>query len=215
MASTTALIHTGLRWIGLSDESDRRALYVRITGRDHLTAMDEQQHDAVLAEIRRLGFETPNGRRTVRKSLSGRYAHKLQALWIAGWNLGVFRDRDDAALEAFVRRQTGLERERFLHHAGDAALVIEALKGWLAREAGVDWSDRKMMPAWQKQPGYRIAWAQWAILHRDDKAGFWPEVTALVGEAPGSRDLTDKQWIQVMNGFGRQVRDAGNNGRAV
>ena len=36
-------------------------------------------------------------------------AGKVRALWISGWHLGVVRDRTDAGLAAWLRRQTGLD----------------------------------------------------------------------------------------------------------
>lgn len=72
-------------------------------------------------------------------TVSGPYAAKLRALWLAGWNLGVVRERDDRALLAFVERQTGLSHTRFLTDARAASRAIEALKSWLTREAGVAW----------------------------------------------------------------------------
>jgi hypothetical protein len=71
--------------------------------------------------------------------LAGRYAGKLRALWISGWNLGVVHDRTDKALIHFIERQTGLSHPRFLHEPAEAAKAIEGLKAWLAREAGVIW----------------------------------------------------------------------------
>lgn len=203
--STIAAIHTGLSHLGIEGEV-KRDLYLLITGKSGLTTMSATEMSAVLAELHRLGFKTSQSRSSGRKVLSGKYAHKLQALWIAGYNLGVFRKRDDAALEAFVKRQTGLERERFLHHGDDAARVIEALKGWLAREGGVDWTDNRTMPAWQRKPGYRIALAQWGILAPAASADFWPAVTDLVNEQRSFRDMSDAQWITVMNALGHRVR---------
>jgi hypothetical protein len=72
-------------------------------------------------------------------TLSGKFAPKLRALWLSAWNLGLTREHDDAAIIAFVRRQTGLSHDRFLFDAEEAAKVIEALKDWIARDGGVTW----------------------------------------------------------------------------
>ena len=99
--------------------------------------MTEAERQKALEHFRQKGFKGfATGRR---KPLEGRFAPKLQALWIAGWNLGLIRDRDDRALIAFVKRQTGLDHVRFLRHGQDATKAIEALKGWLERSGGVDW----------------------------------------------------------------------------
>lgn len=189
MTSNIVLIHVALKQIGLLDESDRRALYARITGLAHLTQMDEAQRLAVIAELRRLGFKPALSRRHVARRPSGRYATKLQALWIAAYNLALVRDRSDSALEAFVRRQTGLERERFLHRPQDAARVIEALKAWIARETGVDWSPRLT-------DGERITTAQCRLL------GLSPDAVGLTVPPQSPRD-----WQGVMNRLGQRLRE--------
>ena len=53
------------------------------------------------------------------------------------------RDRDDRALVAFVKRQTGIDHVRFVRHGADAMKAIEALKGWLERAGGVDWKSHE------------------------------------------------------------------------
>lgn len=71
---------------------------------------------------------------------SGHRAHigKIHALWWSLYWLGALHDPKPTAIDAFVRRQTGVSALRFLDHRG-AAAVIEALKAWGARE-GVAWS---------------------------------------------------------------------------
>ncbi|RAI37540.1 hypothetical protein CH338_15800 [Rhodoplanes elegans] len=95
--------------------------------------------------------------------LDGAYAAKLRALWISAWDLGLVRDRSDAALLAFVARQTGIVHTRWLRDARDAAAVIEALKSWITREAGVEWPGREAEPAEFKRA---VLTAQWLRLVR-------------------------------------------------
>lgn len=78
-----------------------------------------------------------------RVAFVGPYAGICRALWISGWYLGVVRDRTDGALIAFVRRQAGLDHLNWLRDPADASRVIEALKKWLVREAGVVWPSGK------------------------------------------------------------------------
>lgn len=136
--SALAKIHVLKAKAGLDDE-DYRAMLERLTGKRSAKNMTPREHLTVIAHLEGGSAVTDFGGR---RKLDGRFAKKLQALWIAGWNLGVVHNRDDKALLAFVKRQTGLEHTRFLADAGDAARAIEALKGWLAREAGVDWGKR-------------------------------------------------------------------------
>lgn len=198
-------IHAGMRQLGLDDEA-KRALYQRVTGQRSAADMDEGEREAVVAELRRLGFKgVSNGPRKGRKALAGPYATKLQALWIAGWNLGLVRNRNDRALLAFVKRQTGLDHTRFLHHHDDATKAIEALKGWLARDGGVDWGKWKN---WQRHDGCRIAMAQCLILDADTGArDFWPTVCEAGGIAAPNQFKTEHDWHAVMNTLGERIRE--------
>lgn len=88
------------------------------------------------------------GRPAGAMALSGPYAGVCRALWLSAWNLGLLRDRTDAALVAFARRQTGLDHIAWMRDPADARRVIEALKGWITREAGVAWpTDRDIKAA--------------------------------------------------------------------
>lgn len=207
MTSSTAAIHVAKKQLGLDDETYRAKLE-NITGKASTKDMSEAERQKVLTVFRNEGFAPAGAERrsSGKQKLSGRYAKKLQALWIAGWNLGIVRDRDDAALIAFVKRQTGLDHVRFLHDGEDARRAIEALKGWMVREGGVDWSTASFMSDYAKRDGYRIAKAQWKILTPKAQNDFWPVVTDLIGARTLFRDLTDGQWITVMNHFGEQIR---------
>lgn len=143
--------------------------------------------------------------------MDGPYAPKLRALWIAGWNLGVVRDRRDPALLAFVKRQTGLEAVRFLHDAEDAMKAIEALKTWLTRDGGVDWGKRGeaiYSTAWRNNPRAQVVLAQFTRLH---KAGVLPfdlktAIGEILGVAKPFEELTDAEWQQVSNRLGEDIR---------
>ncbi len=154
MTSSTAAIHVAKKRLGLDDDTYRAKLE-KITGKSSTKAMTEAERQAVLTVLRNEGFEPAS--KPAQKGLQGKFAKKLQALWIAGYNLGVIRDRTDAALLAFVKRQTGLDHSRFLHHADDARAAIEALKGWLKREAGVMYGNSNGYD-WLTSDGAKIAW---------------------------------------------------------
>jgi phage gp16-like protein len=75
----SAAIHAARKRLGLDDDT-ARDLYARVTGKRSLRDMSEQQR--VVEELRRQSFKPlSNGSR---KTLDGRFAKKLQALWIAG-----------------------------------------------------------------------------------------------------------------------------------
>lgn len=123
----------GARTAAALDDDTARDLYERETGKRSLRAMTPGEQLRVLNALR--------SRSTAPRQLSGPYAKKLQALWIDGWNLGVVHDRRDAAMLAFVARQTGIERTEFLRDAGMARRAVEGLKKWLERAAGVCWGE--------------------------------------------------------------------------
>ncbi|MDL2401275.1 regulatory protein GemA [Rhizobium mayense] len=215
MSSSIAALHVAKKQLGLDDDTYRAKL-ARITGKTSAKDMTEAERQKVLTVFRNEGF-APAGadrRRDGRQKLSGRYAGKLQALWIAGWNLGIVRDRDDAALIAFVKRQTGIDHTRFLHHADDAARVIEALKNWLTREGGVGWRRDRLAPSWGNEPEYRIAQAQFARIKGWKEKQFWVEVRAILRTPITGDQMTRDNWITVMNELGRIIRDQQHTGRS-
>jgi hypothetical protein len=204
--SALATIHVGLKQLGI-DTDDARDLYERQTGKRSLREMSPREQEAVIGELRRLGFERV--RKGSSKRAQGPYRRKLQALWIACWNLGLARDRTDAALTAFVRRQTSIDHTRFLTHHDDASKVIEALKGWMERDGGVCWTRSRFQPHWTQDDRYRIASAQFARLRRAGAVGAngldaWAQ--AAVDPAFTSWSADDVQWISVMNALGQLLR---------
>lgn len=201
MTTSIAAIHTAKKQLGLDEETYRAKLRL-IVGKDSTKAMSEDERQRVLQVFRNDGFKP--AAKGSRRKLSGPYAGKLQALWIAGWNLGVFRERDDSALIAFVKRQTGLDAVQFLRFPDDAKKAIEALKSIIAREAHVDWRVGPTVPPHKRAFGYRIARAQWALIEETEH--FLKSAHAIAGRDM-SRMLMDDEWITVMNELGRRIRD--------
>lgn len=201
-----AAIHVAKKQLGLDDDTYRAAL-VTITGKASTKDMSEAERAKVVAAFRQRGFKpASNG---ARKPLEGKFAKKLQALWIAAWNLGVVRDRDDKALIAFVERQTGLSHVRFLHDEGDAYRAIEGLKAWIGREGKVDWSADRFLPYWMEKVGAKIAVAQWNILVAAEVVQpSMSEFRKLVAELakPVDHIADERDWQPVMNHLGERVR---------
>jgi hypothetical protein len=195
--SALAAIHVGRKALGL-DEETYRDLLERVTGQRSAGGMNARQHEAVIGEMRRLGFK-PEAREAAAKRLEGPFAKKLQALWIAGWNLGLVEERKDTALLAFVARQTGLSHTRFLTDPRSAAKAIEGLKAWLARDGGVDWADGA-------SPLRRVCEAQERKL-----AAAGVELCVAAAAQPASEDAAG--WIARSNALGRKVRALSKSGR--
>jgi hypothetical protein len=138
-------IHVLKGQAGLSDVEYRAHLQARfkvVSSKD----LSESQAGALMDDLRGLGGKAlPKGRaskdalpktpRSAAKRASGKFAPVLQALWIAGYNLGIVDNPDDSALLAFVKRQCKVDHDRFLTDGAEAAKAIEGLKAWIAREA--------------------------------------------------------------------------------
>ena len=132
-------IQTLRRKVGLQDP-EYRGLLVHIGGKASSKDLSDAAANRVIGELRKLaGPATVPGTRSAATTATGPYAPLLQALWIAAWNLGLARSKDDAAMLAFVKRQTGLDHTRFLVDGEVAARAIEGLKRWIARDGGVEW----------------------------------------------------------------------------
>lgn len=201
---TIAAIHVAKKQLGL-DEDTYRAVLKRVTGKDSLKLMSGSEQMKVVEHFRQQGFKPASS--AGRKALAGPLAKKLQALWIGAWNLGLVKNRDDAALLAFVKRQTGIDHTRFLTHAADAAKAVEALKAWMARDGGVDWAVTPAMSDALKLSGFKIAQAQLAkILGRPAKGlEFYSAVINHIPKAPEYM-VAEADWVPVMNAFGKEVR---------
>lgn len=206
--SMLAAIHVAKKQLGLDDDT-YRAVLVRVTGKDSTRAMSEAERQRVVEEFRKAGFKKAS--KPSKTRAAGSYRAKLQALWIALWNLGLINDPSDDAMTAFVRRQAKLDHTRFLFHHEDASAVIEALKDWMTRAAGVDWRYDRFLPHWTQKAGYRIAAAQFRLLREIDQhvadyvdLDHW--AVRNVDIEFRSWESDDQQWIAVMNALGLLVR---------
>ena len=204
-----AKIHVAKRDLGLDDDT-YRDLLERETGKRSAKGLSQAELDKVLAALTRAGFKpSSNGAGSARRRpLSGPYAKKAQALWIALWNLGAVEDKRDSALLVFICRQTGIERTEWVLDAKHGRAVIEALKAWCERE-GVDWEISAMMPDHMKRHGFQVALAQWEKLRPHEPRtmpAFWADVSMILRRAVVIEKPTDAEWITVMNELGQRIR---------
>ena len=180
MMSTNAqikLIHAEARRIGM-DEENRRLLMERETGKDSSKDMTEAEAQTVILALRKLAGTRP-GNRKRSQTVSGKFAGILRAMWLNAYNLGVIRNRDDKALIAFAKRQTGYDHTQFLTDGTAAGKVIDALKAMMARDAGVNWcqTGEKLSSA-QSRTEFnkrRVLAAQLRILGRVESSHIPPE----------------------------------------
>lgn len=209
MSNSLAAIHIAKKQLGL-DNDDFRAMCERVTGKRSTREMSEPQRIKLVEHFRQQGFKPVS--KGTRKQLEGKFAPKLQALWIACWNLGIIRNKSDQALLAFVKRQAGVDHTRFLTYDDDARKVIEALKAMMTREAGVNWSVDKFLPDWANEPHGQIVLAQWSILRSrgltDDNVAMSATIWPLCGYTgrPVLSSLKSADWQVIMNKLGIKVR---------
>lgn len=210
MTSSIAAIHVAKKQLGLDDDTYRAKL-ANITGKSSVKDMTEAQRQKVLTVFRNEGFKpvskSSRDGRPGKAPLDGKYLAKMRAMWIALYNLAVVDDPKDSAIEAFAleRQVKNVDAIRFIHYADDGAKVIDGMKAMLTR-AGVDWSDPPRSPEYSRRLGYKVARAQWAKLWPQSPQQFWPAVTDLLDVDETTRDLSDKQWIEVMNYLGKRIR---------
>jgi hypothetical protein len=141
----------GLRRALRLDDDTYRDKLEQITGKRSAADLDAAGLDAAIK-----GFQPFH----VKQKVNNAYARKVLALWIAAYNLGVIDNGSDAALDAFVERQTGKQLLRFIG-PDDANKITEALKPMLERAGGfvVPANDAGGMEARR-----RLVRAQWKML---------------------------------------------------
>lgn len=120
-----AAIHVAKAQLGLDDET-YRALLVRITGKASSKDMNGCELQAILAEMRRLGFKDLAGK-SWRAGSQKPFVRRLFALAKSIDELGYWRHPYKKALQLFVAEKTGVENPEWLT-SEQAAPLIEALK---------------------------------------------------------------------------------------
>jgi hypothetical protein len=128
-------VRMAARRLRISDE-DRKVIQLEVTGKESLADMELGEIGRVLDRLNK-GWKGPMGHRG--------HVGKIRALWWTLYWLGAAEEPNGQALDAFVKRQTGIAALRFLDHR-KASSVIEALKSWAARE-GVEWPAGKGVTA--------------------------------------------------------------------
>lgn len=131
--NTLKIIHVARRELGL-DDATYRALLQRVTGKDSLRAMTEQQKLAVLDELKAKGFRirASKAAKSLPRSFKG-HSRLIHALWKSCYLLGVVDSPSRESLRAFCKRfvahaQDGVVVDPDLLSHEQATPIIEALK---------------------------------------------------------------------------------------
>ncbi|WP_038907920.1 gp16 family protein [Dickeya oryzae] len=128
------LIHIAKRDLHLDDDTYRQLL-ANTTGKNSTRDMAVPQLVVVLEAMKRRGFKVKPTKKTVtgRKLDDAPQSRKIRSLWLEMADKGIVRDRSEAAMAAFVRRETGIDGLQWLN-SEQASHVIEKLKKWQHRE---------------------------------------------------------------------------------
>lgn len=139
-----AKIHLAKKDLRLDDDTYRDILE-RITGRRSSAECTAGELDDLVRHFRLQGFvpkvvaggkAEPTPATSRPRQADHPAAKKARALWLSLADLGVVRERSESALEAFARRQLGVEKLQWADQ-GQTYKLIEALKK-MAERAG--WS---------------------------------------------------------------------------
>lgn len=127
-----AKAHLAAKELGL-DADTRRAVQRAVTGHESCAAMSVPELETLLAHYRAKGWRPKPARAARAKTLASAPQHKkIRALWLSLADAGAVHHRDEGALRAYVKRQTGIGALEWLP-VRDAGQVIEALKKWCHR----------------------------------------------------------------------------------
>lgn len=134
-AKRIRLIHVARRDLAMAEDTYRQIVR-QCTQEKKSSAAECTLHELqlVLDHMKRAGFKVRkgapaarNGRRTLD---TGPMPSKARALWLFLHQVGEVRDPSEAALEAFTRRQAGVDALQWVHRH---ERVIEPLKKWAER----------------------------------------------------------------------------------
>lgn len=116
------------------DDDRYRALLNGITGKESCKDMTLSELNAVYRQLEKDGFVVKvKVGKTTRKPVTNPQQAKIFAMWFQLADEGKV-SRKTSALNAFVKRQTGIETIDWIKTAEQAKPIIEALKSWKARE---------------------------------------------------------------------------------
>lgn len=197
-------IHVLAKQAGM-DEDTRRDFLEREVGVRSAAELTAAAADQVLGRLRGVATSRPIG---AVAGLDSGVARKMRALWIAGYNLGIVRERTDQAMLSFLERQTGVGHTRFLRDPRTAASAIEGLKSWLGREGRVEWptDDRDVIA--NKRA---VLDAQWARLVKIGAARSDMTLSEFAFKARAEGDwsaLEGYDYDHVQKALGRKLRAA-------
>lgn len=138
MSKLLKLVQIGKRQLNMDDDIYRNILE-ELTYQRSARGLSDKQLNAVITRFKSLGFQP----KTSPKTYQSREIQKIRAIWITMYQQGFIRDRQDSAIDAYVRRMTtqlngiGIARLTWLKST-QASAVLDSLKAWHLREMTSD-----------------------------------------------------------------------------
>ncbi|UIJ46927.1 regulatory protein GemA [Sphingomonas cannabina] len=184
--------------LGLDDDA-RRDIQQGIVGKASMSDMTIAELGKVLDRLNK-DWKGPSGHRA--------HVGKIRALWWSLYWLGAVVEPNDAAIDSFVRRQSGISALRFLDHR-NASSVVEALKSWLERE-GVDWQHHGTGIGAELADRIAVAHAIWRRLIDQGVvgvgAGLGRYCSALIELPADDRNWSRHEWDAAIKLIGKRLR---------
>ncbi|RYC42829.1 gp16 family protein [Pectobacterium zantedeschiae] len=127
------LIHIAKRDLQLDDDTYRQLL-ITVTGKSSTRDMIVPQLDTVLGAMKKRGFKIKAAKKANSTRLldDSPQSRKIRSLWLEMADAGIIRDRSEAALARWVKRETGVDSLQWLN-SEQASVIIEKLKQWQRR----------------------------------------------------------------------------------
>lgn len=127
------LIHIAKRDLQLDDDTYRQ-LVITVTDKSSTRDMTVPQLDNVLHAMKKRGFKIKSAKKasSTRPLDDSPQSRKIRSLWLEMANAGIIRDRSEAALARWVKRETGVDSMQWLN-SEQASVIIEKLKQWQRR----------------------------------------------------------------------------------
>lgn len=130
-----AQIHIAISQLGIEDETYRQLLH-GMFGVDSSSKLNTKQRGELIANLKRKGFKPKTAQGTPVRTSDDPQIKMIRGLWLELHDLGKVYNRDEAALQRWVQRQTKVARLEWLN-GKQINTVIESLKEWRDRPQAV------------------------------------------------------------------------------
>lgn len=132
------LLHVARRELGMDEETYRGALQAATAqgnraGKRSASDMSVPELQRAVDHMKRCGFKVKAKTAQAPRPVVLPAAKKIRALWSELHAVGRVRDKSDAALDLWIKRETGVEALAWLD-VSQASQVIERLKKWGTRK---------------------------------------------------------------------------------